>query len=70
MEKKFSKLQKETVYVAAVTQACECSAVFLRLSGKELKLAVPRETLEALKPGRKGMLSWQGSAFISFEAEG
>jgi len=69
IERKFSKEQEETAYVMALKNGCQCSAVFLLASGKEMEISVPCETLEALEPGRKGMLTWKGSTFISFEAE-
>ena len=53
----------------ALKNDCQCSAVFLLASGKEMEISVPCETLGALEPGQKGMLTWKGSTFISFEAE-
>ena len=70
VEKKFSKLCTETAYVAARKEGCECSAVFLLSSGKEVELQVPGEVVETLKPGQKGMLTRKGSSFVSFEREG
>ena len=54
----------------ALKDGCQCTAVFLTESGKETELSVPREIWETLEPGRKGRLTWKGTGYINFEAEG